>query len=915
MGRGREQARLAAVVDEAVAGRAQVLLLVGDAGIGKTALLQDTLRRCVGRGLRTSYTVAVESEQSMPGAGISLLAAHLTDAAACLGPDMGTALARAAAGVVDDRAPATVLSLLAAAAELGPTVLAVDDVQWWDPPSRRALLFAVRRLLADPMAVLFAGRPSCEDDATLAGLPRLTIDRLDERDAVALVRETAPGTSVRVAGRVAAPLAGNPLALVETARALTPEVASGLRPLPDPLPVGGGVRDRWAREVGALPERARRALLVLAADQTGSADVVRVALTADGVSEADLVPAETCRLVQLDPDGARFRHPLVRAAVLDAVEPTQRRRANAALAAALDGGPHVAEHARHLAASTPGADAAVADRLADDSRRLEATGALLAAAQVSALAARLAPDPDTRGNRMLRAAGLALRADELSAAADLAAEGSHPDLPRPVRGGLLRVQGVAVGLTRSIREGTALLRGAVDLLDGQDRAEAVLDLATLLGFRTDAPEALALLDREVPVTDTPRGAGVRGDVLCHCGRWSEGAPLLRRWLAAADPLDDDAGPMDDEEWFGACTLLGLDETRDQMHRVSDAQVASDRPRRVLSGLFTRAIVSYFEGRWDVTEDSMEEHRRLTSALGQVDYYSDAMVGDLVCRQGDLDRLEATQRSAREIFERTDNPMWAGMEDGQLGLWLVSSGDLTAAEPLLRSAAGAAPAGLSPHNSYADFTVMLVELLARTGRTPEARSLAARVREGLRDAPSQLARGWVERAAAAVAEGTAAEDHFRAAIEAMDCDVHAFALAETRLYYGQWLRRRRRRAEAVGVLRQSLEAFEALGCRPWAATCRDELAAAGVDVVRQERYDPAASLTAQERHVAATVASGMSNAEAARRLFLSPKTVEVHLTHVYRKLGIEGRGQLAAALNRTVAVATPSASVVDARDDR
>ena len=899
VGRGTERARLAAAVDAAMAGRAASVLLVGEAGIGKTALLRQALDEADRRGARTCYAVAVESERAIAGAGLSLLVAGLADVVPQLPVELSTALTATSAGIIDERAPAATLALLAAAGAAAPTVVVADDVQWWDEPSRRALLFAVRRLAADPVAVFVAGRPEAREDPVARMLPVVEVGPLAADEARDLLRGVRPGIAAPVSEALVGRLTGNPLALVETAAALDDDVAAGRHPLPDWLPVGTAVMERWARAVGDLDERSRRALLVAGCEQTGKVDVLRAALTVEALTEADLVPAEASGLVDLTPDGPAFRHPLVRAAVLATAAPAERRRAHAALATALSDRPERAVLAAHLAAAAAGSDAVISDRLHVLAGELQIDGALEAAAQAWGEAARLAPDPATAVRHVLAGTDAALLADLREHAEALARRGLDLATAPRDRGLLLTRLGVVVGVSRDIREGLGLLEEAVRLLDGHERADALLELVSLHQFDLRSSKAREEVDRFGPLPSSPRAEGVLGGLLCWAGRWDDGVPLVHRALARSPEPWHSWSPLAADDWFNDCLIAGMHEMREELSALTAAELASDRPGNVAYGLQTLAMTSYVEGCWEESLGAVEEAARLLRDLGRVDYYGAGMAGEIASLRGDMTTLAEWSRAAEEVFTQTGNDLWGGTEPGKGGMCHLAHGDLEVAEERLRECLQTGPEIVAPYQTYAEYEVALVELLARTDRLVEARRRAASLTESWRGCPNQLARGWLERAAAAVADGDTAEAHYRAAIEALEPKVHEFALAQTRLYYGQWLRRRQRRADAVAPLRLALAAFERMRCSPWAVQCRDELAAAGADTARIDRYDATAALTSQERRVAETVAAGLSNAAAARRLFLSPKTIEVHLTHVYRKLGITRRGELATALARPV----------------
>ncbi|MEZ5117191.1 MAG: LuxR family transcriptional regulator [Candidatus Nanopelagicales bacterium] len=901
VGRDVERARIGDLLATACAGSAGHLLLVGDPGIGKTALLQDATARAEALGARSVRITSTEPERDIPGAGLSLLAAALADAQRHLDPRPAAVLRETYRGVVSPAAAGAVLELLSTAAEPAPLLVALDDLHWCDRDSLRVVTFAVRRLAHEPVAVLLAGRHEVLLDPALAGLARLDVGPLDLADAVLLARSAHPALEPAVADRLAHTLSGNPLALLETIRRLEPAALHGPGSLPDPLPVGPAVADRWASEVPGLPRATRVALAVLAIDDSGSPSALARAWGAVGAEPADLVPAEQAGLVRLSGSRWQFRHPLARHACAVALPPATLRAAHSALADALGGtaedpsgatGPErTLRRLWHRVAAAPGPDPALAAEVRSSAHALAQSGASSSASLLLERAADLVPSPHDRADLLAEAAAQALLDEDDERAIVLAERGLELGPDAVTRGRLLRARGVAAGRTRTIAEGRADLSEALDLLPQEERAHALLDLLFTTDNAADAHDALArVLDQmQDPDRYDPFGRLTITHAAFRLGRL-EGGDVSRAWHA----VDPTTGPLDGvrtETYFNAGMDVGLDVAAEGWGRLGARLRTSGSPQLRLEATSMDFVLDFYQGRWDEALDDVEESTALTLAIGRADLYGDSMRAPVLARRDDGEAFERAMAAAEIACGEAGMSFWLEAFPGERGFQLLTRGQAAEAAPLLERSALAAKGTITAHTVYADHVLAWVETLVDLGRDDEAREALEWLDARLGGTQATLGRGLRTRAHAALAGPTEVEALYLSAIEDISRGPHVFEAARTRLRYATWLRRRRRKAPAAQQAAAALATFESLGCGQWADRCRAELAAAGVDQVRGGRHDARRDLTAQERRVAAAVAEGLSNREIGQRLFLSPRTVEVHLGHVYRKLGLRGRSAL------------------------
>ncbi|HEY5858009.1 MAG TPA: LuxR C-terminal-related transcriptional regulator [Aldersonia sp.] len=911
VGRVPEQQRLARLVAGARIGESGVLVLRGEAGIGKTALLDDTAARAEGmRVLRIAGT-APESGLSFAGLHRLLLPAlGLLDRIPGPQRDALSIALTLATGPSPDRfaVGAAAVSLLSRFAEERPLLVLLDDAHRLDPPSAQTVLFVARRLMADPIALVATVRPP-GSPWTDADLPVLDLDGLDLPAATELLGSLGPHHPDLVA-RLHRATAGNPLALVELGRdterieMLGPEA---------PIPVPEAVSAAYADRVAELSPPTRAALLVAVvanADQTVTAH----AATAVGATVGDLVAAEAVGLLRLDHGRIEFRHPLVRSAVYAAATPAHRRRAHRAVADAL---PDAALdlQAWHRSAAALGPDDTVADALVAAAGRARARGADGVATVALARAADLTDNPRTRARRLLAAgesawsAGQGARADALlRQVPDLCADA---DLLTDADG----LRGTIALRSGSLDDARRLLQRAAASAPDPDRAVvAFADMVAAFFYLCDPTAGLAAADRLealLPRCSHPP-TRIRAQVAIGIARVLAGRPGVAWIRTAVTELGEDTERHDDPrlpDWAVIGTLF-LRESRAGRDLVARA-VTDLRARTALSALpnllFLTARDDATTDRWRSALTGFGEGIALAREAGQSTDLAVCLAGLawLEARMGRADDSRAHAGEARDLARRYGiviAALWADFADGDRCL---AAGDAAGAichyvrlsDELVR--VGFDDVDLAPGPD-------LTEAYVRIGQADAAGAAAADylARAERKGQPWALARA--HRAAALVA----ADGRERVAAYERALSYHAdnpdrFEEARTRLAFGAALRRDKTRVAARPHLRAALEIFDALGARPWS-----EAAARELDATGERAHRPGAGyldvLTAQEIQIARLLASGRTTKEAAATLFLSPKTVEYHLRHVYQKLGINSRTDLAAALSADpeVGIASP-----------
>jgi DNA-binding CsgD family transcriptional regulator len=907
LGRTNERLALDRTLDRAREGDGAVLALVGEPGIGKTALLDYAAERAA--GMRVLRSRGIESEAVIPFAGLAELLRPVLGALERIPRPQASALSGALAlgpGGARDRFAigAAALSLLTASAEDGPLALLVDDAHWLDRPSAQALLFAARRLLADPVALVIAvreGHPSLLDGADL---PALRLAGLDRGDAATLLTPSA--LTEEMLERLHRATAGNPLALLQ----LAPEAAR-LPALPGetPLPISTSIATAFLRRFGELPEPTRRVLLLAAAGDACELAVIGRAAASLELTIDQLAPAEAAGLVSIGPVGVEFAHPLARAATYADAPAPERRRAHEALAQALPDR-DLDQRAWHLAAASTEPDGRVAAALEQAGMRARERSAYATAAAAYERAAGLSTSDEARGGRLFAAAETAwLSGDAQRTTAlleDAASCASSPVLGARVD----NLRGQVALRCGPVTEGHPLIVGAAERIAeaDPDQAAAMLAQAVYGCFYTgDTRAMIAASSRAVALAhgrESPRpaflAAMAHGMALVADGQGEDGAASARQAVAileAAEELREDPALL---AWaaIGPLFLREAETGRDLIEQAFArvrAQAALDSLPALLHLLARDQATT---DRWSAAEAGYDEAIRLARETGQRVELAAALAG--------LAWLEA--RQGREMECRAHAAEAARLCDelgvGLFGVWAIQAlGDLElglgrpdAACERYRAQAqtladrGIADVDLSPAPE-------LIEALLRLGKAEEAGALAE---DFARDAdakgqPWALARA--ARARGLIADDERLESCFEEALELHGRTPDAFETARTQLAYGARLRRARKRVRAREQLGAAAETFERLGARLWAEQARAELAATGATARRRDA-SAIDELTPQELRIAGMLADGKTTREAAAAIFVSPKTVEYHLRHVYEKLGINSRTQLAALFAST-----------------
>ncbi|MGY1808266.1 AAA family ATPase [Blastococcus sp. SYSU D00669] len=900
VGRAAELAAIAATLDGARAGRCRALLLEGEPGVGKTTLLDAAVARA--DGFRCLRTTGVEAELGLGHAGLLEL---LTPLRALL-PELPVPQARALAaalGWADGPAAgerflvaAATMALLARAAEDDPVAVVVDDVQWVDRESARAVAFAARRLRHDRVAFVLARRPPADDDE-LADLPRHRLAGLTPAAAAELLGSA-------VAPALVAPLvaatAGNPLALEATARSLTAEQRRGSAPLPEVLP-GADRLDGFDRLVGALPPGARRAALLAALSGGPEAGPVGAALRAAGEdAEAALGEAECAGVLRLGPGTLAFPHPLLRSAVLRSAAPDARRAGHAALADALAGDPDRA--LRHRAQAVVGADDALADDLERLAARERVRSGFAAASALQEQAARLHGAGDAAATARSGAVEDAFLAGDPGRVRALAAQVLAGPAPAGARGRALLCLGTLEHYAGSVPAAPALLREAAACTTGVVRLRALTELG-VTGYRLAAPATVTEVADEIAATadrTDPEQAVLadyaRAAALGFAGEWAAARPFALRAFAA---LEREPRLRDEPRYlFLALLAPGWADDLTLLDGVLDRRLAAARAAGALGvlppvlGLIATGALATGEHR--VAYAAAGESVELGTELGYVADVATAcevLAWEEAARGRHAQAAEALAR-ARELEER------AGVLDGAVQLHLADAftalcrGDLARVAAVLEERIAADGGRLMRGEYELAVAPDLAEAYLGLGRRDDAAALAARHAALHRDSPVPGIRADVERLAGLLATDDAAADAaFERAHEALAAAADPFAAARTRLLHGARLRRAGRRVEARAQLDRAVEAFDGMGLDGWTRRARGELAATGL----RARRGPAAGeeLTSQETRVALLVAQGLANKEVAAALFLSPKTVEHHVTSILRKRGLRSRAAVAA----------------------
>ncbi|HLI60723.1 MAG TPA: AAA family ATPase [Solirubrobacteraceae bacterium] len=903
LGRERERQRLRAALDRARAGTSDVLGLVGEPGIGKTALLRDAAEQA--EGMRVLRARGIESQARIAFASLFELLRPALGALGRIPAPQARALEGALALRVSEAherfaVGAATLSLLAAHAESGPVLVLVDDAHWLDGSSAEALLFAIRRLIADPIAVLLGVRrdePSLLDGTDVE---TLVLSGLGAADAAALL----PGLAPDAVRRLHLATGGNPLALLELAD--EPE-ALALAPEGAPLLVSARIREAFARRARSLSVAERRVLLLAAASDTGDLALLARAAGRLGLDPAGLVAAEQAGVVSLAAGTVEFRHPLARSAVYASARAQARRDVHRALADALPD-TDVDRRAWHLANAVAGPDDGAAAALEMAGVRARGRSAYAPAAVAFERAARLASRPAARGRLLRLAAEASWHAGLVERALALLerAQSTSGDGDGDGRLDLEELAGRIAVRRGPVMRGHDILAAVAERVD-PERAAGLRAEAAAACFYAGQPAAMLKI-AERAWHELPEGASRRTRFLASAavgmawvvgGDAAAGERAVERAIALAEGSGELRHDIDLLPWLAVAPIILRDATAGR-RLLADA-LKGARARSAIGTLpFVLTLVALDHAttdRWDLAAATYREAIGLAREGDQRTVLAFGLSGlvRLLARRGDEAECRALAAEALELCARVGtrlHELWVleGLAMLELGLGAAAR----AHRQLERQRRLATECGLTDP----DISPLpeLVDSLLRLGRRDAAERLAAEFAEvaAARSGAWSLARA--ERAGALVAAGMPlAEARFEQALVHHRHTPDVFETARTRLAYGERLRRAGRRARARGQLRPALEAFERLGAAPWADRARAELRATGETV---RRGDPSArdELTPQELQIGMLLADGRTTREAAAALFLSPKTVEYHLHHVYLKLGIHSREELRLALS-------------------
>jgi DNA-binding CsgD family transcriptional regulator len=900
--RSNERAALDRLLADVRAGHSGVLVLRGEAGIGKTALLDYLVDRSA--GCRIARAVGVQAEAELAFAGLQQLCGpllgHLDRLPAPQRAALGVAFGLSAGSAPDPFLVGLgVLGLLSDSADERPVVSIVDDAQWLDRASAKILAFVARRLLAEAVALVFAVRdPGAPPE--LNGLPELIVHGLDDADARALLASVTVGRlDDQVLDRIVAETRGNPLALLELPnRRSIAEIAGGFG-LEATSPVSMQIEESFLRRLRSLPQETQRLLLIAAAEPTGNPTLLWRASALLGLSADAAAPAEAAGLVELGAT-VRFRHPLVRSAISCAAPLTERRAAHQALAEATDGQVDPDRRAWHRAQAALGPDDDVADELERSAERARARGGLAAAAAFLERAAALTSEPGVRARRALFAADATQRAGAPQAALRLLAIAEIGPLDGAERARLGALRGEIAFQMRHGRDAPPLLLAAARKLEACDPelARAVhleAMFATITAGRFGDLRAGAEAARAAPRHAGPPNAA---DVLLEglAGRFAVGytasAPTLKRAVRLF--RDGDVRWEHDLRLLPlACAAAAEQDDDDAWYALATREIQDAREGGALSVL-PRALVvlgclSVLAGDLDGAAASLDEADTIADATGS----SRISIGRLLLA------------AYRGEDPRTAVPIETWVNDTTArgeGLALTA---LEHARAVLQNGLGRYAAALSAAQQasardellYTTWALReLVEAAARAGQSRLANAALARVSERARASGTEWALGVDARCRALVADGARADDLYREAIDRLGRCRVAVELARARLLYGEWLRRKRRRVEAREQLRMAHGMFADMGVRAFAERARRELLATG-ERARRRAVEAAVSLTPQEAQVARMARDGRSNQEIGSQLFISSKTVEYHLHKAFAKLGISSRYQIERVLPR------------------
>jgi DNA-binding CsgD family transcriptional regulator len=891
LGRESECAAIGTLLENARAGAGGALVVRGEPGIGKSALLDYARRRAA--AMMVLSATGVQAESDLAFAGLHEL---LRPVLSCLG-DLPGAQSQALAGALGmapssqpDRLliSAAVLGILAAAAEARPILCVVDDAQWVDRPSADALVFTARRLRAERLVILFGAREGEASRFEAAGLAEMTLTGLDRRSSAVLLAAPTRDAAPLVRDRLLAQAAGNPLALLELAAGLAAEQLDGRVPLPEAIPLTPRLEGTFRRRCGQLPAAVQTMLLIAAADNTGDAATVLRAAAGLGLPADSLDPAQEAGLIQVTGTAITFRHPLVRSALYQAATLGQRQRVHAALAAALVGEENTDRRVWHQAMATLTGDEEVAAALEASARRAQLRGGHASAATALLRAAELSTDDARRVGRFAAAARAAWDAGQPGRSREII-EQVLPRATGQTRARLLHLSGVIEARAGSLQEAcTRLLRGAEDCSDPPLKLEMLMEAAEAASFSGNFARSIEIVAHAAPIRAvSPRDrlivALLGGFTKALAGEHEQAQLLLEEALGLADALDEPTALIwashaaSDSTWPGA----GLAYASRAVDLARQQGLLGQLPR----ALARQATEFLRASQFDPAYAAAREGYRLSLDVGYGQGFHLANMAAVEAVWGHGQDARAHAEEALALGQ--GNAYLASIAEETLGFIELTLGRTGQAADRLLAMTAPGRGGIHP----------LVALMAipdgveagvRAGRPEEAAQRLDAFRAMVAAAPTQARRALLARCAALLGERDP-DEAFDEAIEDGSA-LPPLQRARTELLYGEWLRRDRRRTDARGHLRTALDLFRTLGAVPWAERAEAELRATG-ETARKRDVLAIEQLTPQELQIAGLVTEGLTNKEIATQLFLSPRTVDYHLRKVFAKLGIASRAEL------------------------
>jgi len=887
--------RLVAAVRD---GEGRALVVCGEAGVGKTALLDYLADNA--SGCRVVRTAGCQSEMELAFAALHQLCTPLLEGLTRLPAPQRDAL-RIAFGMGSGSTPdrflvgLAVLNLLSDAAEPQPLICVVDDEQWLDRASAQVLGFVARRLLAESVGMVFAARVPSTD---IAGLSDLTVEGLPEADARALLDSALTGPlDSKVRDRILAETHGNPLALLELPRGLTPQQLAGGFGLHSAMRLSCRVEETFRRRVEALPDQSRLLLLIAAAEPVGDPGLVWRAAAKLGVGAEAAAPATEAGLIEFG-TRVRFRHPLVRSTVYGSTLAQERQKVHSALAEVTDPQLDPDRRAWHRAHAVPGPNEAVAAELERCADRAQARGGVAAGAAFLERATILTLDPMRRTDRALAAASANLQAGAFDAVRQLlsvAEAGAITDMQQA------RIDLIGADLAFVTNRGSdapSLLLKAAKRLEPID---ADLSRATYLQALASAMFAgrLALgggvlevagdVDAAPPPTSAPRASDflLDGLVADYTRGYAAGMPLLRKSL---DVFDTDVPAEEKLRWYWVADIVAQhlwDDDRWQLFTHRHVQLARDvgALSELPIALTARAFFLQFAGELVEAAALVQELQAAMEATGTT-LAPYAGMGLEAFRGRHAETTALVEATIEDVSLRGEGN---GIAVAQWATAVLNNGvgDYQTAMTAAQSASDYPGEIVSPNWAL----VELVEAAARSGKSETAAEALRRLAEVTSASGTNWALGVEARSRALLSDGDAAECLYRESIERLRRTSIRADLARSHLLYGEWLRRQRRRVDARAQLRVAHEMLDSMGMDAFAERARRELRATGETTRKRSVAAADEELTAQEALIARMARDGLSNPEIAARMFISARTVQYHLRKVFAKLGIESRTQL------------------------